>query len=76
MVDVHSRESIQVNARVGYRHKNLEIALDCLNLLNRSDYDVAYYYASQLKSDAAPVSGVHVHPIEPRMFRLSVTYRF
>jgi TonB-dependent Receptor Plug Domain len=76
VVDVHSRESIQVNARLGYRHKNMEIALDCLNLLNRSDYDVAYYYASQLRTDAAPVSGTHVHPIEPRMFRLSVTYRF
>ncbi|MCF7786315.1 MAG: TonB-dependent receptor plug domain-containing protein [Prosthecobacter sp.] len=76
VVDVKTRESLQVNARLGYRHKNLEIALDCLNLLNRSDYDVAYYYASQLKSDAAPVNDVHVHPIEPRMFRLSVTYRF
>jgi hypothetical protein len=76
VLDVYSRESLQLNGRIGYRHKNLEFALDCLNLLNRSDYDVAYYYASQLKTDAAPVSDVHVHPIEPRMFRLSVTYRF
>jgi hypothetical protein len=76
VVDVKTRESLQVNARLGYRRNNWEIAMDCLNLLNRSDYDVAYYYASQLKSDAAPVDGVHVHPIEPRMFRLSVTYRF
>ena len=76
VVDVKTRESLQVNARLGYRKNNWEIAMDCLNLLNRSDYDVAYYYASQLKSDAAPVDGVHVHPIEPRMFRLSVTYRF
>lgn len=76
VVDVKTRDSLQVNARLGYRKKNWEIAMDCLNLLNRSDYDVAYYYASQLKSDAAPVDGVHVHPIEPRMFRLSVTWRF
>lgn len=76
VVDVKTRESLQVNARLGYRKNNWEIAMDCLNLLNRSDYDVAYYYASQLKSDAAPVDDVHVHPIEPRMFRLSVTYRF
>jgi hypothetical protein len=76
VVDVTSRESIQVNARLGYRYNNFEVALDCLNLLNRSDYDVAYYYASQLKTDAAPVNDVHVHPIEPRMFRLSVTWRF
>ncbi|MFC5453371.1 TonB-dependent receptor [Prosthecobacter fluviatilis] len=76
VVDVKTRESLQVNARLGYRKNNWEVAVDCLNLLNRSDYDVAYYYASQLKSDAAPVDGVHVHPIEPRMFRLSVTWRF
>ncbi len=76
VLDVYSRESIQVNGRIGYRHKNIEVALDCLNLLNRSDYDVAYYYASQLKTEAAPVNDVHLHPIEPRMFRLSVTYRF
>lgn len=76
VLDVYSRESIQVNGRIGYRYKNFEVALDCLNLLNRSDYDVAYYYASQLKTDPAPVNDVHVHPIEPRMFRLSVTYRF
>ena len=76
VVDVKTRESLQVNARLGYRKNNWEIAMDCLNLLNRSDYDVAYYYASQLQSDAAPVDGVHAHPIEPRMFRLSVTYRF
>jgi len=76
VVDVKTRESLQVNARLGYRKNNWEVAVDCLNLLNRSDYDVAYYYASQLKSDAAPGDGVHVHPIEPRMFRLSVTYRF
>lgn len=76
VVDVKSRESIQMNARVGYRRKNFEVAVDCLNLLNRSDYDVAYYYASQLKSDAAAVDGVHVHPIEPRMLRVSVTWRF
>lgn len=76
VLDVYSRESIQVNGRIGYRRKNMEIALDCLNLLNRSDYDVAYYYASQLKTDAAPVNDVHVHPIEPRMVRVSVTWRF
>ena len=43
VVDVKTRESLQVNARLGYRKNNWEIAMDCLNLLNRSDYDVAYY---------------------------------
>lgn len=74
-LDVKARESFQVNARLGYRRNNWEVALDCLNLINRSDNDIAYYYDSQLRSEAAAVSDVHVHPIEPRMFRLSVTWR-
>lgn len=75
-LDVKARESFQVNARVGYRRKNWEVAVDCLNLVNRSDNDIAYLYNSQLPGEAAPVNDVHVHPIEPRMFRLSVTVRF
>ena len=75
-LDVKARESFQVNARVGYRRNNWEVALDCLNLINRSDNDIAYLYASQLPGEAAPVNDVHLHPIEPRMFRVSVTWRF
>lgn len=75
-LDVKARESFQVNARLGYRRKNWEVAVDCLNLINRSDNDIAYFYASQLKGEAAPVSDVHQHPIEPRMFRVSMTWRF
>jgi len=75
-LDVKARESFQVNARVGYRRKNWEVAVDCLNLINRSDNDIAYLYDSQLPGEAAPVSDVHVHPIEPRMFRVSMTWRF
>ena len=74
--DIEARESFQVNARLGYRRKNWEVALDCLNLINRSDNDIEYYYDSQLPGEAAPVFDRHLHPIEPRMFRLSVTLRF
>jgi hypothetical protein len=74
--DATAGESFQMNARVGYRRKNWEIALDCLNLINRNDNDIAYYYASQLPGEVAPVNDVHLHPIEPRMFRVSVTWRF
>ncbi|HRH98208.1 MAG TPA: TonB-dependent receptor, partial [Prosthecobacter sp.] len=74
--DTTARESFQVNARLGYRRDRWEIALDCLNLINRSDNDIAYLYESQLASEGTPVTDVHVHPIEPRMFRLSVTWRF
>lgn len=74
--DIQALESFQVNARVGYRLKNWEIAVDCLNLLNRRDNDIEYFYESQLASEAAPVEDRHIHPIEPRMLRVSMTWRF
>lgn len=76
-IDVQARESFQVNARIGYRRQNWEVALDCLNLLNRADNDIEYYYDSQLANEpGGPVFDRHIHPIEPRMFRVSVTWRF
>ena len=65
-----------VNASLGYRRQNWEVALDCLNLLNRADNDIEYAYESQLRGEFAPVNRVHAHPIEPRMFRARVTLRF
>ncbi|MCW0218876.1 MAG: TonB-dependent receptor plug domain-containing protein [Prosthecobacter sp.] len=73
---IEGRDSFMVNATVGYRRKNWEAAVDCLNLLNRADNDIEYAYESQLRGEATPVSDVHFHPVEPRMFRFRVTYRF
>lgn len=73
---VDSRQSWQVNGRIGYRKNDWEVALDCLNLLGRKDNDIEYYYESQLPGEAAPVNDVHLHPAEPRTFRVSITRRF
>jgi hypothetical protein len=73
---VESRASFQVNGRLGYRKHDWEIAVDCLNLLDRKDNDIEYYYESQLPGEVAPVGDVHFHPAEPRTFRVSVTHRF
>ena len=73
---IEGRESLMVNATLGYRRQRWEAAIDCLNLLNRADHDIEYAYDSQLPGEAAPVTDVHYHPVEPRMFRLRVTYRF
>jgi hypothetical protein len=72
---VRGRDSILVNATVGYRMKDWEFAVDCLNLLNRQDQDISYYYESRAPGQLA-ANDVHMHPIEPRMFRMRVTYRF
>jgi hypothetical protein len=74
---IESRPSWQVNARAGYRKKDWEIAVDCLNLLGRKDNDIEYYYASRLQGESAEgVEGIHLHPAEPRTFRVSLTRRF
>jgi outer membrane receptor protein involved in Fe transport len=74
--DTHrGRDSIQVNATVGYRMKNWEVAVDCFNLLDRDDNDISYYYESQAPGRSA-ANDTHIHPVEPRMFRCRVTYQF
>lgn len=74
---VDSRQSWQVNARVGYRKNDWELALDYLNLLGRDDNDIEYFYESRLPGEpAAGIADVHLHPAEPRTFRISLTKRF
>ena len=73
---VESRQSFQVNSRIGYRKDDWEISVECLNLLGREDNDIEYFYASQLPGEPAPVDDIHLHPAEPRTFRVSLTRRF
>jgi hypothetical protein len=75
--EVESRQSWQVSARVGYRKNDWEVALDCLNLLGREDNDIEYYYNSRLPGEAVGgVADIHLHPSEPRTFRVSLTRKF
>ncbi len=74
---VMSRSTLMTNMRIAYRFdKNLRLALDVFNLFNRQASDIDYYYASQLRGEAAPVNDVHFHPVEPRSLRLTLTANF
>jgi len=74
---VREPSSIIYNGRVGYRHLAWEFTLDVLNILNRKTDDIEYYYTSRLPGEpAAGVDDVHLHPNEPRQFRVSVSRRF
>ena len=73
---VSAPSSLTFNARLGRRFGDWELALDVLNLLDRDNYDISYYYESQLPGEAAPVGDIHFHPAEPRTFRLSATRHF
>jgi len=68
--------SLTFNARMGWRNRDWEAALDVLNLFNRADDDIAYDYASRLPGEPADgVNDVHLHPAEPREVRISLTRR-
>ena len=73
---IESKSSFTLNARAGYRRKNWEVAVDVLNLLDRDNNDIEYYYESQLRGESAPVSDTHLHPAEPRTVRLTMSYRW
>jgi outer membrane receptor protein involved in Fe transport len=70
---VRSRASTTLNGRLGYRvNRDLRLELEGFNLTNRRASAIDYYYASQLKGEAAPREDVHFHPIEARSFRLTL----
>ncbi len=51
------------------------LSLDVLNLFNAHDADITYYYASRLQGEASDgVEDYHIHPVEPRQFRVTLRY--
>lgn len=74
---VRSKSTATLNGRIGYRFSpKLKLELEGFNLTNRKDSAIDYYYASQLKGEAAPVSDIHFHPVESRTFRLTLVANF
>ena len=74
---VRSQATTLVNLQAGYKYKNLVAQLDVLNLLNSHQNDIAFYYASRLPGEPAEgVNDLHFHPLEPRLVRFYLTYKF
>ncbi len=75
---VRSAPSATMNLHLQRRMtQQLSLALDALNLTDRQNMDIAYFYASRLAGEPlGGVNGVHVHPAEPRTLRLSARYNF
>ena len=67
-----------VNLRVGYRTSPRDQwTLDVYNLMNRRINDIEYAYVSRLVGeDASGQMDRHVHPAEPRSWRIRWTHRF
>nr|WP_274381897.1 TonB-dependent receptor [Noviherbaspirillum sedimenti] len=66
-----------VNAKLGYAiTKDIKLMAEVLNLFNRKISDIDYFYKSQLRNEAAPVSDIHTHPAEPRALRVGLIMNF
>lgn len=75
---VRSNASVTANLRLSRKmSNNLDIALDVLNLTDRKNNDISYYYTSRVAGEQlGGVDGVHVHPAEPRTIRVTARMRF
>jgi len=74
---VEGRDSFLVNGAVGYRTERWEVAVECLNLFDRKDNDIEYYYTSRLPGEPEEgIDDIHLHPTEPRTFRVRATLKF
>ncbi len=74
---VRAPSSLTLNGRFGYASRDWEAAVDVLNLLDRENNDIAYFYGSRLPGEAAEGGeDVHFHPAEPLTVRFSLTRRF
>lgn len=74
---VRSEASTVLGLMLGYRRDSLDFRVEVLNLLDASDQDIAYYYASRLAGEpAGGVEDVHLHPMEPRTVRAAITWNF
>jgi hypothetical protein len=75
---IRSNASVTSHLRVNRKVTNdLDVALDILNLTDRKNNDISYYYTSRVAGEpVGGVDGVHVHPAEPRTIRVSARMRF
>ena len=75
---VQSSPSVTTNLRIAKKiDSKIDLTLDVLNLMNRKNNDIAYFYNSRLSSE--PLSGVddlHIHPSEMRTLRLTTKIKF
>ncbi|MFQ6370472.1 TonB-dependent receptor [Shewanella sp. YIC-542] len=66
-----------VNLSLGYGYRDWDVKAEILNLFDSNEHDIDYWYASRLPGEAADgVEDLHYHPVEPRMLRLSISYRY
>jgi hypothetical protein len=74
---VRSPETTLLEGRIGYRYKNISIAIECLNMADAKASEIDYYYTSRLPGEpAGGVNDIHTHPVEPREYRVGLSVAF
>lgn len=72
---VRSDPTSVLNGQISYAFTDtLSITLAGYNLLDSNDNDITYFYESQLAGETNPVEDIHFHPVEPRTYRLFITF--
>jgi hypothetical protein len=74
--DQRAESTTLVNLGTAYDWQMLRLNVTVLNLFDSKDSDIEYFYASRLSGEPAPVEDVHLHPVEPRQVRATITARF
>jgi outer membrane receptor protein involved in Fe transport len=75
---VRSKATSLVNVEAGYMFSpRVRLSVDVFNLLNASDSDIDYYYASRLPGEPfGGVDDIHLHPTLPRNARINLIVGF
>jgi hypothetical protein len=66
-----------MNLNIGWTAGDLRLGASVMNLIDSADADIAYFYASRLPGE--PMGGiedVHIHPVEPRQIRVTLTWGY
>jgi hypothetical protein len=73
---VRAPSTTLINAGISKDFGQFEVGLDILNLFDAKDYDMVYFYESQLAGETTPVEDIHFHPVHPQTFvvKLKASY--
>lgn len=71
---IRNGDTTIVNAGLQYDFGQWQAGLEVLNLFDAEDDDIAYYFASRLPGEAAPVEDIHFHPVIPFSVRASIRW--
>ncbi|MGB0954649.1 MAG: TonB-dependent receptor [Panacagrimonas sp.] len=75
---VQSDGTQMLNLRLGLARPKWQAWLDVINITDRKDHDIDYFYASRLPGEPSGVGieDIHFHPLEPRSLRVAVEYKW